>query len=227
MKSIPIANRLISQTVDEDTTALARSRYDRIAALYDLMPMQLLVTKRSLPWRKKMWQSVGNSKVLEVGVGTGVNIDLWAAEAQVTAIDFSPRMLVQAQTRAKKLGRQVDLRLGDVQCLDFPDASFDVVIATFLFCSVPDPVLGLREVGRVVRPHGKILLLEHMISPHPFLAALMDALNPLVVRMMGANINRRTLDNIRAAGLHIESIEDLDKSGIFKLIVARSETPKR
>jgi ubiquinone/menaquinone biosynthesis C-methylase UbiE len=226
MKTISIANRSFNQAVDEDATALARSRYDRIAALYDLMPMQLLVTKRSLPWRKKMWQSVGNSKVLEVGVGTGVNIDLWPPEAQVTGIDFSPRMLKQAQKRVDKLGREADLRLGDVQSLDFPDATFDVVIATFLFCSVPDPILGLREVGRVLRPGGRILLLEHMISPNPFLAAIMDALNSLVVRMMGANINRHTLDNIRAAGLHIDSIEDLDKSGIFKLIVARSETPK-
>ena len=227
MKTISIANRSFHHAVDESATALARSRYDRIAALYDLMPMQLLVTKRSLPWRQKMWQSVGNSKVLEVGVGTGANIELWPLEAQVMGIDFSPRMLVQARKRANKLGGGADLCLGDVQSLDFPDASFDVVIATFLFCSVPDPILGLREIGRVVRPNGKILLLEHMISPNPFLAAIMDALNPLVVRMMGANINRRTLDNIRAAGLHIDSIEDLDKSRIFKLIVARSETPKR
>lgn len=221
MKSISIENRSINKIVDEDATTLARARYDRIATFYDLMPMQLLVTKRSLPWRKKMWQTVGNSKVLEVGVGTGINIELWPINAQVTAIDFSPRMLKQADKRASKLGRQADLRLGDVQCLDFPDASFDVVIATFLFCSVPDPILGLREIGRVVRLGGKILLLEHMISLNPFLGTIMYAVNPLVVRMMGANINRRTLENVRAAGLQIESTEDLDKAGIFKFITAR------
>ncbi|HLO17667.1 MAG TPA: class I SAM-dependent methyltransferase [Anaerolineales bacterium] len=220
MKTISIANRSFNQAVDENATALARSRYDRIAALYDLMPMQILVTKRSLPWRQKMWQSVDNSKVLEVGIGTGTNLELWPFDAQVIGIDFSPRMLVQAQNRARKLGREADLRLGDVQCLDFPDASFDVVIATFLFCSVPDPVLGLREVGRVVRPRGRILLLEHMISSNPFLATIMNAINPFAVRMMGANINRRTLENIRAAGLQINRVEDLDNVGIFKQIEA-------
>lgn len=220
MKTISITNGSLDQTIDEDATALARSRYDRIAALYDLMPMQLLVTKRSLPWRQKMWRSVGNSKVLEVGIGTGANLDLWPFDAQVIGIDFSPRMLAQAQNRARKLGRQADLRLGDVQCLDFPDASFDAVIATFLFCSVPDPVLGLREVGRVVRPGGRILLLEHMISSNPLLATIMNAINPFAVRMMGANINRRTLENIRAAGLQINHVEDLDNVGIFKRIEA-------
>ena len=119
-----------------------------------------------------------------------------------------------------KSGRKADLRLGDVQCLDFPDDSFDVVIATFLFCSVPDPVLGLREVGRVVRPGGRILLLEHMLSSKSFLAALMNAVNPFAVRMMGANINRRTLENVRAAGLQLHRVEDLDNVGIFKRIEA-------
>lgn len=226
MKSISIANHSLNKAVDEDATALTRSRYDRIAPFYDLMPMQFLVGKLSQPWRKKMWQMVGHSKVIELGVGTGINIELWPLEAEITAIDLSPRMLKQARKRANQLDRPADLRLGDVQCLDFPDASFDVVIATFLFCSVPDPVLGLREAGRVIRPSGKILLLEHMLSADPFLGAIMNVVNPLAVRMMGANINRRSVENVHAAGLQIDSVEDLDKSGIFKLIVARSETPK-
>lgn len=163
---------------------------------------------------------VGNSKVLEIGVGTGINIELWPLDAEITAIDLSPRMLHRARKRADQLGCQADFRLGDVQCLDFPDASFDIVIATFLFCSVPDPVLGLREVGRVVRPGGMILLLEHMLSPIPFLATVMIAMNPIAVRMMGANINRRTLDNIRAADLHIASVENMDAAHIFKRILA-------
>lgn len=110
--------------------------------------------------------------------------------------------------------------IGDVQALDFPAASFDTAIATFVFCSVPDPVLGLRELARVVRPGGQVLLLEHMRSAGPLAGALMDVLNPLVVRLMGANINRRTVENVRTAGLCIEHVEDLGWGGIFKLSAA-------
>jgi phosphatidylethanolamine/phosphatidyl-N-methylethanolamine N-methyltransferase len=220
MKELSDTVRPSNQCVEDRATAIARARYDRIAPIYDWMPMQWMVGQRSQPWREKMWGMVGNSKVLEIGVGTGINIELWPPGAEITAIDLSPRMLHQARKRADQLGRQADLRLGDVQCLNFPDASFDVVIATFLFCSVPDPVLGLREVGRVVRPGGMILLLEHMLSPNPGVAAFMSAMNPVAVRTMGANINRRTLDNIRAADLHIESVENMVTAHIFKRILA-------
>jgi len=224
MKSISTLIGPSKQGLEDRATAITRSRYDRIAPFYDLMPMQFMVGQMSRPWREKMWQMVGDSKMIEIGVGTGINIELWPPDSQITAIDLSPRMLKLAHKRASQLGRHADLRLGDVQCLDFPDSSFDVVIATFLFCSVPDPVLGLREVGRVVRPGGMILLLEHMISPNPFLAAIMNTVNPVAVRMMGANINRQTLDNIRAAELHIESVENMDTAHIFKLIQVRSNS---
>jgi len=225
------------RVIDEKATALTRARYQRLSAIYDLM--EGMAEARYRPWREKLWalaayaphSGVEGPRVLEVGVGTGKNMPYWPkgvqtlappARAGVTAIDLTPGMLEIAHRRATRLGLIADLGLGDVQALGFPDAGFDTAVATFVFCSVPDPMLGLRELGRVVRPGGQVLLLEHMRSANPLLGALMDFVNPLVVRLMGANINRRTVENVQAAGLQIESVEDLGMGGIFKLIVARS-----
>jgi ubiquinone/menaquinone biosynthesis C-methylase UbiE len=206
----------------DDATALTRARYQRISPVYDRM--EWLMERRTRPWRAKLWQLVKGPRVLEVGVGTGKNIEYWPLNAEIVAIDLTPGMLDIARHRAFSSDWDVDLRLGDVQALDFPSASFDTVVATFVFCSVPDPVQGLREIGRVVRAGGQVLLLEHVRIDRPGIGTMMDLFTPLVVRLNGANINRRTVENVRIAGLDIERVEDLDgNNGMFKLIYARSK----
>jgi len=206
--------------VDERTTALTRARYQRISPIYDRI--EWLMERRFRRWRNKLWQSVHGPNVLEVGVGTGKNMEFWPEDLKITAIDLTPGMLDIARQRLKSLNRKADLRLGDVRSLEFASASFDAVVAAFVFCSVPDPVLGLREIGRVVRPDGQIVLLEHIRIDRPVIGTLMDLLAPMIVRLNGANINRRTIENVRAAGLQIERVESLDDMGMFKLISARS-----
>jgi ubiquinone/menaquinone biosynthesis C-methylase UbiE len=129
-------------------------------------------------------------------------------------------MLEQARQRAESLGLDVDLRQMDAQELTFENDTFDAAVATFVFCSVPDPVQGLRELGRVTKPDGDVWLLEHVRINEPVIGPLMDLLNPVVVRMMGANINRQTADNVRRAGLQVVDVEHLSGE-LVKLIHAR------
>jgi ubiquinone/menaquinone biosynthesis C-methylase UbiE len=198
-------------------TTLTRARYQRLAPYYDRM--LFLSERRFRPWRARLWSRVKGPRVLELGVGTGHNLPFYPQGMQITAIDLVPAMLEHARIKANtlgsgyhlqnqmvsRLGVEVDLRLGDAQALDFLRGSFDTVVTACVFCSVPDPVLGLSEVRRVLRPGGQALLMEHVRSKQPLMSALMDAANPLVVRVMVANINRRTVENVRKAwsGYHL------------------------
>ena len=179
-----------------------RRRYGRLASFYDLLEAHV-ERFRFASWRARLRDRIVGDQALEVGVGTGKNLPYYPRDVKVTAVDLSPRMLERARRRASVLGLEVELREMDVQDLAFPDHIFDTVFATFVFCSVPDPVLGLRELRRVCKPGGMLLLLEHMRPGNPVLGLLFDLLNPMVVRMMGANINRRTMENIRRAGWRI------------------------
>jgi ubiquinone/menaquinone biosynthesis C-methylase UbiE len=210
---------MISSMKIDSATALIQARYERISYIYDRM--EGMMERRFRPWREKIWQFAYGPRILEVGVGTGKNMEFWPKDCKVSAIDLTPGMLEIARSRAKKLNRSGDdLFLADVQHLDLPSDIFNTVIATFVFCSVPDPVQGLQELGRVVRPDGHILLLEHVRIDRPVIGTLMDVLTPLVARLNGASINRRTVTNVRLAGLRIDHIMDLDKMGMFKLIFA-------
>ncbi|MBM2825624.1 MAG: Methyltransferase type 11 [Dehalococcoidales bacterium] len=171
-------------------------------------------------WRKVLWGKVAAGSILEVGVGTGKNFPYYPPDTEITAIDFSGKMLSRARDKARKQGVKVRLLPMDVQKLDFEDNTFDAVVATFVFCSVPDPLKGLAEVKRVCKTGGKVILLEHVLSASRPMACLMNLANPVVVRLMGANINRRTVESVTMSGLVVERVTDLG-AGILKLIEAR------
>ncbi|MBI2303127.1 MAG: class I SAM-dependent methyltransferase [Chloroflexi bacterium] len=171
-------------------------RYNRLAPLYDLVewPLEWLAFSS---WRQEQWRRVGGGLVLEVGVGTGKNFSHYPSQARVVAIDLSPQMLQQAKERRHREGMAVDLLLMDAEHLALADGIFDAVAASFVFCSVADPVLGLAEVKRVCRPKGTIVLLEHVRSSHLLIGWLQDLLNPLMKFTFGDNINRDTVVRVR------------------------------
>lgn len=203
----------------DKATIQTQNRYNRIAPVYDLM--EALVERSAFrSWRKELWSRVSGTRILEVGVGTGKNVPYYPRGLRVTAVDLSGKMMERAQRRAQEEAVEVDLSLMDAQRMAFPDATFDAAVATFVFCSVPDPILGLRELGRVVKVGGQVILLEHVRVNKPLIGDIMDLLDPLVVRLIGPHINRTTAENVQRAGLEIEQMEELTPGGLVKLIVA-------
>lgn len=206
-------------------TRAAKVRYGRIAPVYDLL--EAIPEQQYRSWRERFWREVAEeisptARLLEVGVGTGKNIPFWPQADRITAIDFAPGMVKRARRRAEEEGREGEILEGDVQSLDFPTDAFDAAAATFVFCSVPDPQRGLSELARVVKPGGHIFLLEHVRATNPLLGTLMDLVNPIMRSLMGPNINRDTVGNVKTSVLQIESVEDLDRLGIFKRISAQN-----
>ena len=196
-----------------------KAKYDRTARWYDLFEFLTEALVYGY-WRKELFKWTKGNKFLEIGVGTGKNLRYYPTEADVTAIDFSEGMLSHAKRRAVKIGQNIVLNSMDVQELQFEPNSFPNVLGTFVFCSVPDPVKGLKEIERVCDADGQLLLIEHVRPRNKFLGQLFDWLNPIIVKRTGVNINRNTAENIRKAGFEIELEKNL-LGNIYKLFVAR------
>ncbi|MBI2914582.1 MAG: methyltransferase domain-containing protein [Firmicutes bacterium] len=205
------------ERVDAARTALVKKLYDRQAAAYDRR-LALIDRLFERKLRRRLWGKVTGNKVLELGVGTGRNMEFYPEVSEVTGVDISDRMLAIAQGKAAGGRPRVELHRMDAQELLFPDDSFDAVAATWVFCSVPDAVLGLKEARRVLKPEGRLFLLEH-VRPPGVLGILADIANPLAVRLHGANINRRTVENVVRAGFELEEVESFG-FGIARMIVA-------
>ena len=208
---------------EDKATEIIKRRWNRTARYYDYI-MAFMDRVGVRKGRRLLWSRVESSRVLEIGVGTGHNFTYYPADAEMTAVDFSEKMLERAKDRAKKQKARVRLQQMDVQNLDFADNTFDTVAGTLVFCSVPDPVRGIKEVERVCKPGGKVILLENDFSSIPILGWLVKLANPLVVRMMGADFNRQPLDNVAKSGLAVERVTNL-RQGLWKLIEARKKKP--
>ena len=189
--------------------------YNRIAGIYDLYtaPMDAMGGSKA---RARLFGRA-SGEVLELGIGTGGNLAFYPPDVNLTGVDISPRMLQRARRRADRLDRAVSLEVADIERLPYPDGSFDTVTAACVFCSVADPVRGLREAARVTRPGGRILLYEHVRPTNRLLGRLADWASPWTRRAFGPELNRHTESSVAVAGLKIIEIHP---SGIWREIVA-------
>jgi ubiquinone/menaquinone biosynthesis C-methylase UbiE len=172
-------------------------------------------------WRQQLLRYV-EPPVLEVGVGTGASLRWYNRQSSLVAVDREAEMARSALQRATALGRLTTVGQMDAQYLAFPDTTFASVVTSLVFCSVADPVRGLRQIRRVLRPGGWLYMLEHVRPDHPLLGSLSDLLNiPWHALSQECNLNRRTTASVVSAGFTLVSVEKRF-FGALNLIVARA-----
>jgi ubiquinone/menaquinone biosynthesis C-methylase UbiE len=188
------------------TTERVRAVYERIAPGYDT-GMGWLERLLRVDDGRRWIAARAAGDTLEIGVGTGLNLTFYGPEVSLTGLDLARTMLAEARKKAMDLGRAVSLVEGNAEALPFPDGRFDTVVFGLCLCSIPDDERAVREGGRVLRPTGRLLLLEHVRSPTLPVRTVQRALEPLSVRFQADHLVRQPLDAVRAAGLEIDEVE--------------------
>ena len=182
-----------------------RSIYERLAPLYDrgqwiTEALLLRRLRRDLITRAPCRTGC---RVLEVGIGTGTNLAFYPPASVIYGVDLSKPMLERAIARARRLGRQLNVETMDAERLRFPDRSFDAVVSTLTLCTTPDPLRLLREMARVCRPDGRVLLLEHGSSTAPVVNRVLHRLNPGHLRRYACHLTRDVAALPGLAGLRV------------------------
>jgi ubiquinone/menaquinone biosynthesis C-methylase UbiE len=170
----------------------------------------------SRPW--VCGRAVG--EVLEVAVGTGRNLPFYPEGTRLTGVDWSPAMLSIARRRAADLGREADLRQGDAQALDFPDSSFDTVLCALGLCAIPDDRRAVTEMARVLRPGGRLLLVDHVAASASALRAVQWLYERISIPLAGEYFRRRPLTYVRELGFGVEEAERF-RLGVVERVCAR------
>ena len=192
--------------------------WQRYASKYD---RQIGFWERVLFGDGREWAcSRASGDVLEIAMGTGRNLPFYPPGLSLTGIDLSPATLEIARERARALGSEVDLRVGDAQALEFPDGRFDTVVETLALCSIPDPVKAVSEAWRVLRPGGRLVTLDHVRSPLPAVRMGQRILDPLARRFQADHLLREPLEYVTVQGFEILEKQRL-KWGIVERLVAR------
>jgi ubiquinone/menaquinone biosynthesis C-methylase UbiE len=180
-------------------------KWDKASRTLDLFAFA--EDRRLGPHKRRLFSKMSGATLM-VAAGTGNDFKFFPTNMNVVAIDISPRMLERAASKAAAYTGSIELREMDVCALDFADATFDTVVTACTLCSVPKPILGLRELRRVLKPGGQILMFEHVRSAIGPLAIHMDLMTPLFSRL-GPELNRDTVGNVQKAGFRLRRVENV------------------
>lgn len=208
--------------VSETPTAKQRRVWEKSAPGYD----------KQIAFFEKIWFGGGRQwlgarargRVLEVAIGTGLNLAHYPAEVTVTGIELSPAMLDLARKRAAELGIAATLVEGDAQALRFADNSFDTVVCALSLCSIPAPATAIGEMKRVLQPGGRLLLLDHIGSNWPPVYAAQWLLGQVTRRAAGEHFTRRQLPAVKAAGFEIAETQRLKAGSIERIHATKPAT---
>jgi len=193
-----------------------RWRYSLYAPVYDWLASVFTATRR------RAVEQLGlrpGERVLIVGCGTGLDLDFISREVTVAGIDVAPGMLNRARIRAQRLGHAADLRLGDARELPWPDARFDAVILHFILAVAPEPERIARESARVLRPGGRVSILDKFVPAGRRPSLLRRAAN-VVTHALFSDINRSLEPMLAAAELRIAADTTVGTGGLYRLVRA-------
>ena len=177
-----------------------QAKWDRASRTYGLLNWG---EERRFAGAKQALFSKMKGNCLMVAAGTGADFPFFPPGLAITALDISPGMIQQARARAAVYPGRLDLQVMDVQELSFPDATFDTIATSCTFCSVPDPLRGLRQLYRCLKPGGQLLMFEHVRSRVGPIALMQDVMT-LVSRRFGPDMNRETVANVLRAGFELQ-----------------------
>lgn len=213
------SKKLARETLD------TKKRYDFWAGVFDFLEeyFEKIAFRR---WREELLTyTIGT--ICEMGIGTGRNVAFYPANSKVFGFDISHSMLNRLRKRYLKSANNglkplVELAVMDAQGMALKDNCFDTMLATFIFCTIPEPVMALQEARRVCKPGGRLVLMEHVRINTPVRGRIMDFLNPAARFLMGDNINRQTADNVQRAGWTVKKVKKL-AGGMVNFIIAEKE----
>jgi ubiquinone/menaquinone biosynthesis C-methylase UbiE len=187
-------------------------RYDKAIGFFE----RRVFGRSHRPWAC----SRASGDVLEVAVGTALNLPHYPEDVRVTGVDLSPEMLEIARQRAHEIARDIDLKEGDAHDLPFADESFDTVVCTYSLCNIPDHAQAVSEMKRVLRPDGKLILVDHIRSQVRPVLWFQKLIEFFTMRLEGEHMTRRPLEQVKAGGFVIIERDRLGPAGVIERLVA-------